>query len=479
MPRSWTLRPSPPAAKANESPIRRNVTGSRPAPAAGSIHGPAPARGRLCVPPRGVQPARTPEVRTGAGRPFACRRRRPRAAEREGLDAAVTDADAERGDRPERAAATGPEAADRPRPPARRRWPRWTAMGAAAVVLAGAGVGWALYQRLEGNITTDVTTAELLERYERERPEPALGRARNILILGSDDRSGGNRRYGRDTGTARSDTTILLHLAADRKSATAVSVPRDLMVRIPACERPDGSRTKAQFAQFNWAFEFGGAACAIRTVERLTDIRVDHHVVIDFQGFKRLVDAIGGVEVCLPEPVRDKDADLDLPAGRQTLRGEDALGYVRARQSIGNGSDTQRMARQQAFLASLVKKVRSNGVLMNPTRLYPVLDAATSSITADAGLNSLTELYDLVRSVRDIPDEDIRFLTVPRKPWERNPNRDELVQPEADRLFADLRADRQPPLPEPDEPDEPGGRAGPDGNRTPGGRDASQDVCAP
>ncbi|MDK1475735.1 LCP family protein [Streptomyces sp. 549] len=319
---------------------------------------------------------------------------------------------------------------------------RWTAVGVALVVLVGAGVGWTLYRKLEGNITTDVGTAEELERYDAERPATVSHEAKNILVLGSDTRAGGNRRYGQDSGTARSDTAILLHLSADRTNATAVSIPRDLMVTIPDCARPEGGRTKEQFAQFNWSFQFGGAACTIRTVEKLTDIRVDHHVVVDFKGFKRIVDSVGGVEVCLDEPVSDPDAQLELPAGRQTLKGEDALGYVRARHGIGNGSDTQRMARQQEFLASLFGKVRSNGVLMNPAKLYPVLDAATSSITADAGLNSLTELYELVRSVRDMPEENVRFMTVPRQPYAQNPNRDELVQPDADRLFAQLRNDK-------------------------------------
>ncbi|MBU7598632.1 LCP family protein [Streptomyces sp. P38-E01] len=322
------------------------------------------------------------------------------------------------------------------------RWLRWTAFATSVVILAGAGTGWVMYHRLEGNITTDTATAELLEKYERERPDPEVDGASNILVIGSDDRSGQNRRYGRDNGTARSDTAILLHLSADRDRATAVSLPRDLMVDIPTCDRPDSSRAKGQFAQFNWAYQFGGAACTIRTVEKLTDVRVDHHMVIDFDGFKQLVDSVGGVQVCLPDPVRDRDAKLDLPAGRQTLRGEDALGYVRARQSFGNGSDTDRMARQQDFLASLVRKVRGNGVLMNPAKLFPVLNAATSSVTADSGLNSLTELYDLVRSVRNIPAEEVRFMTVPRQPYRQNPNRDELRQPDAARLFAQLREDR-------------------------------------
>ncbi|WP_346178598.1 LCP family protein [Streptomyces cuspidosporus] len=329
----------------------------------------------------------------------------------------------------------------------RRRWPRVLALVVAFLVLSGAGVGWWLYERLDGNIRTDTRTENELRKYEAERPVPVVRDAQNILLIGSDNRGGkGNGKYGRDTGTQRSDTTILLHLQAGGKSATAVSIPRDLMVDIPACTGADGKRGTARFAQFNWAFEFGGPACTIRTVEKLTGIRVDHHMIVDFSGFKKMVNAVGGVEVCLKEPIDDGEAHLELPAGRQVLHGEQALGFVRARYSIGDGSDTERIGRQQEFLGALVKKLQSNGVLLNPTRLYPVLDAATSSLTTDPGLNSLKDLYDLASGMRHIPRDKIRFLTIPRQPYTYNRNRDELVQPDADRLFRQLRLDHPVPV---------------------------------
>ncbi|MER5897595.1 LCP family protein [Streptomyces sp. NPDC001876] len=335
--------------------------------------------------------------------------------------------------------------ADRPKggvPGHRRHWLRWTALAASFLVLVAAGVGWWLYKKLDGNITTDTSAAAELKAYEKERPTAIAMDAQNILLIGSDTRSGDNGKYGRDDGgSQRSDTTILLHLAADRKSATAVSIPRDLMVDIPSCHPAGGKATRKQFAQFNWAFELGGTACTIRTVENMTGIRVDHHMVIDFSGFKDMVDAVDGVEVCLKEPVKDDDAHLELPAGRQKLDGEQALGYVRARKSIGDGSDTERMDRQQKFLGALVNKMQSNGVLLNPTRLYPVLDAATKSLTTDPGLDSLRDLYDLVRGMRNVPTEKVQFLTVPRQPYRADRNRDELVQPDADRLFEQLRKD--------------------------------------
>jgi LCP family protein required for cell wall assembly len=310
------------------------------------------------------------------------------------------------------------------------------------LVLAAGGAGWAVYVKLDGNITSDHEAAAELTRHEKERPTSPVRGAQNILLIGSDSRSGdGNRRYGRDSGTARSDSTILLHLAAGRGSATAVSLPRDLMVDVPGCTRPDGSRTEPMFTIFNHAFQVGGSACTIRTVERLTDIRVDHHMVVDFHGFKDMVDAVDGVEVCLAEPIHDKAAKLRLPAGRVTLDGEQALGYVRARKSLGNGSDTDRMDRQQRFLGALVNKVQSNDVLLNPVKLYPLLDAATSALTTDPGLASLRGLYELVRGLRDIPTERVQFLTVPREPYVHNANRDQLVEPEAERLFERLRVD--------------------------------------
>ncbi|MDQ0684243.1 LCP family protein required for cell wall assembly [Streptomyces achromogenes] len=324
----------------------------------------------------------------------------------------------------------------------RRRWVKYGA-GAGAVVVLGVGVaGWAVYVKLDGNITPDDAAAAELARYAKERPTSLVKDAQNILVIGSDSRSGdGNEKYGRDSGTERSDTTILLHLAAGRRSATAVSLPRDLMVDVPGCLRRDGKRAEPTFAMFNYAFQSGGSACTIRTVEKLTGVRVDHHVVVDFSGFKDMVDAVDGVRVCLKEPISDKAAKLRLPAGKVTLDGEQALGYVRARKSLGDGSDTERMDRQQRFLGALVNKVQSNDVLLNPVKLYPLLDAATSSLTTDPDLASLRGLYELVRGLGHIPTENVQFLTVPRESYVHDANRDQLRRSEAEKLFDRLRTD--------------------------------------
>ncbi|MCX4823539.1 LCP family protein [Streptomyces sp. NBC_01142] len=369
-------------------------------------------------------------------------------------------------------------------PQPKRHVLRWAALGTSVVVLAAAGAGWWFYRKLDSNITTDITAAAELETYEKERPVPVVTDAQNILLLGSDTRSGkGNSKYGRDKpGSQRSDTTILLHIAADRQSATAMSIPRDLMVTVPSCGTSDGTRTREQFAQFNSAYELGGTACTVRTVERFTSIRIDHHMVMDFSGFKDMVNAVDGVEVCLKEPINDKAAHLNLAAGKQTLGGEEALGYVRARKSLGNGSDTDRMDRQQQFLGALVKKVQSNGVLLNPARLFPVLDAATKSITTDPGLNSLKDLYELTRAVRNVPTEKVQFLTVPRQPYRVDANRDELIEPEASLLFKALREDAPlaiVPADEKEDEKEVGGSAAPEPSTNPGSRDGKPDDSGP
>ncbi|WP_030341369.1 LCP family protein [Streptomyces sp. NRRL S-1022] len=349
----------------------------------------------------------------------------------------------------------------------RRRWAQGSALGAAVLVAAASGAGWGVYAKLSANITADDAAAAELARYERERPTALVRDAQNILLIGSDTRAGdGNGKYGRDLGSERSDTTILLHLAADRRSATAVSLPRDLMVDIPGCRQEDGTRSDPVFAMLNHAYQVGGSACTIRTVEKLTGIRVDHHMVVDFSGFKEMVDAVDGVEVCLKEPVDDKAARLRLPAGKVTLDGEQALGFVRARKSLGDGSDTERMERQQRFLGALVNKVQSNDVLLNPVKLYPVLDAATSSLTTDPDLASLRGLYQLVRGLRDLPAEHVQFLTVPRESYVYDANRDQLVEPEAEKLFARLRADQPVVVTQGNSRDVPGrdtGSGGPNG----------------
>jgi len=345
-------------------------------------------------------------------------------------------------------------------PASRRRHPRWRKVAIvlgvtlSVLLVAGGVAGFLLYRHLEGNITElDVSEALGTDRPTKEpRAQEDENEPLNILVMGSDTRQGQGVGYGSAgviTG-ARSDTTMLLHLPADRKSALAVSIPRDTVVDIPECKTETGVYP-AHRERFNAAFSIGGPACTIKTVESLTDVYIDHFIVVDFQGFEGIVEALGGVDVCLPEPIVEPKSGLNLPAGVSTVSGDQALAYVRLR-AYGSGSDISRIDRQQAFMSSVVEKAKSSGTLLNPVKLVRFLDAATKSLTTDPGLSNLNELRQLAQQVRSIPTKDITFMTTP---WLVNPEDPNTVvwnEAKTDKLWLALQTDDEypPPAPEPD-----------------------------
>jgi LCP family protein required for cell wall assembly len=318
---------------------------------------------------------------------------------------------------------------------------RTVAIAVAVVLVVVVAGGVFVYRHLDKNITSLNVAGALGPDRPREVVKPnAPNKPLNILLLGSDTRQGkGNHIGGQTPGL--SDTAILLHISADRKLAYGVSLPRDAMVQRPQCERKDGNGTDpGGLSMFNAAYAVGGPACTIKTVEQLTHIRVNHFVVIDFHGFKKMVDALGGVEVCVPKDVNDTTGHITLPAGTYDVKGERALDYVRVRHDISDNGDIGRMKRQQTFLASMANKAVSMGTLVNPVRLYKFLDAATKSLTTDPGLASLNKLAGLSRSLKGIGLDHIQFLTVPFKTYEPDPNRLEWA-PAANRLWYRFRND--------------------------------------
>lgn len=333
-----------------------------------------------------------------------------------------------------------------PEPARRRRWPRilLAVLLVLALIIVAAVVGGGLLLRnLERNVDT-ITGLDGTERAESYEPM-------NVLIMGSDDRADGNSVGDQvlEIEGQRSDTTILVHVAGDRKSALAVSIPRDTLLELPECASESGDFRVT--AKFNSAFTFGGPGCTVEAVEELTGLAVNHAVVVDFKGFKNVVDALGGVEVCLVEPVRDPDSGLDLPAGVQLVQGDQALAFVRARKNLGDGSDIDRISRQQQFIASAVRAATSADLLTNPVKLYRVLDAATQSLSVDESLNSLTEMARTAESLRDLSPADITFVTMP---FVYAPNFSDVLVNEsvADEIWTAMRNDQPwPPAPQPGE----------------------------
>ena len=195
------------------------------------------------------------------------------------------------------------------------------------------------------------------------------------------------------------------------------------MVDQPACRLKDGSGTDpGGLRQFNAAYAIGGPACTIKTVETLTGVRIQHFVVVDFVGFRSMVNALDGVTVCVPTEVNDTVGHIKLPAGTYKVDGQQALDYVRVRHDLGAPTgDIGRMKRQQAFISAMIKKVVSAGTLANPVRLYSFLDAATKSLTTDPGFAHLKELVSLGSQLKGIGLDHVQFVTVPFQTYEPGP----------------------------------------------------------
>jgi LCP family protein required for cell wall assembly len=313
----------------------------------------------------------------------------------------------------------------------------------AVLLLAVGGAGY-LYLHLNGNIKgVDINGA-----LGTNRPKNSDNGSMDILVLGSDSRSGANKTAGggQDDGTARSDTAMIVHVYKGHEKATVVSIPRDTLVDRPSCTTSEGKATPAaQNAMFNDAYSVGGPACAVKTVEALTGIRMDHYIEIDFTGFQHLIDALGGVPVTTTRAIDDNGSHLHLAAGTHTLDGEQALGLVRTRHAIGDGSDLGRIQLQQDFMKALMARVDSIGLLSSPTKIYKVANTATSAITTDSDLASVTGLTGLAESLKAIGSNDLTMITMPVEYDPADPNRVIPITARTDQVWAALSADRAVP----------------------------------
>ncbi len=265
-----------------------------------------------------------------------------------------------------------------------------------------------LYRHLNGNISTQDLGAlpDRPPKVYRGNGEPL-----NILVMGDDTRSGTDNAIDQETGGG-SDTTILVHLSADRKRSYAISIPRDSIVDRPECE----DSAAATDVMWNAAYSEGKALCTVAQFEQNTDVLVDHFVVIDFNGFGEMVDAVDGVPVCVPEPIVDKAHQIYVPAGDPSvLSGDEALDYVRARYvgELAQQNDLSRIKRQQTFIGALIRKVKSAGTLTRLDRVVGFLDAATRSLETDEGLGSVTRIGKIALQLQDVGLDNIKFITVP------------------------------------------------------------------
>ncbi|ROO90071.1 LytR family transcriptional attenuator [Actinocorallia herbida] len=283
----------------------------------------------------------------------------------------------------------------------RRRLVAVTA-AASALVLAGSGAGWAFQEYFKGKVQT----------LDLDMAGGAPRGAMNILLAGVDKRDGMSAKdikrlhLGKEAG-ARSDTMMMVHVSADHDEVTIVSLPRDTLVTIPAHKDGDGKRIGAQQGKLTWAYAFGGAQLMKDTVEDATGMRVDHYVEVDFAGFLKVVDAVGGVQICTPQPIDDKASGLKLTAGTHHVDGATALAFARVRHGLGE--DIGRMQRQQEFLSALLSTVL--GKLKDPGSGPKVLGALLESVRVDSDLKKNLDAY--AGQFKDVSLGNVRFAKVP------------------------------------------------------------------
>lgn len=280
-------------------------------------------------------------------------------------------------------------------------------------VVAISGLAWLGLDQVTGSFKKIDAFAGI-----KERPEKASS-AVNYLLVGSDTREGLTRaelkalRVGSTTTAAgkRSDTMLLVHISKARDQAVIISLPRDTLVTIPERKTSDGKLISSRRAKLNAAFNWGDAPLLIQVIETMTNLRIDHYIEINFAGFAHMVDSLGGIQVCSKVAINDPNSHLVMSAGAHTLKGIDALKYVRTRDFDGMG-DLGRMQRQQQFVSSVIRKATSTGVLLNPIKLVNFLKAAMDTVKTDSTLNS-SDLLTLAKQMKNLSSSKVRTLTVP------------------------------------------------------------------
>ncbi len=263
----------------------------------------------------------------------------------------------------------------------------------------------------------------------------------NILLVGSDTRVGQTEVQAGVADGSRNDVTILIHLSADHKQMTAISFPRDMMVDLPACTGTGGATFPAlSYQQFNTSLG-QGLGCTVATVESLTGLSIPYAAEITFDGVISMSNAVGGVDVCVAQAISDTDSGLQLSAGTHTLKGLQALEFLRTRHGVGDGSDLARISSQQVFLSAMMRKIASAGTLSNPVKLYGLASAAVKNMTLSRSLSNTDTMIELGTALKDIDLSSVLFVQYPTAEDPQNSNRVVPAAADAAILNADLQSD--------------------------------------
>jgi len=347
----------------------------------------------------------------------------------------------------------------------RRHGPGAFVAGIVAAVVVCALTATSAVAAVVWNTFSKELAASTVTISETDAPPPDLGAIEggfNILIVGSDERGcDGCDIDGSDEGGVLNDVNILLHVAQDQGSAVAVSFPRDLDI--------SGYDTCA-WSQMNTGLAAGGLPCVVNEVETITGLPVQFAGLITFAGVINVSDAIGGVDVCTTGPIVDPDGSgIDLPAaGTYTLQGYQALAFLRTRQGVGDGSDLGRISSQQVYLSSLVRKLKSGGVLGDMTQLFYLAQTILGNMQLSQSLANPYTLIQLALVLKNLPLNRVTFVQWPTH-YEPSPDGTkslvETSQAAADSLTSLIAADQ--PFVLPAVGDDRGSTADPNGALTP------------
>src|SRR5258707_1856679 len=319
----------------------------------------------------------------------------------------------------------------------------WAAIGLAVILVSGTLYGYVKYRNVIDGINHEVITGL------GKRP-PKLNTALNILVIGSDSRSGRNGKIGGYAQVQRSDTVMVAHISPGGGRITVLSFPRDTVVPIYRCPSEPGfagQSLQSGVEQLNASFADGGANCLWKTIEHTTKIHLDNFIQLNFTGFISVINAIGGVPVCLPTAIHPTSFDkLSLKPGRQVLKGLKALEFWRLREDFGLGSDLQRIQRDQLLMVGLVQKILKTGVLHSLTKTWAIINdiSKAHALTTDAGLTT-GRIVTIARSVSGISRKNIQFIEDPTVTYPANQNWVEFDTTKTPKLFSAIERDRALP----------------------------------
>ncbi len=296
--------------------------------------------------------------------------------------------------------------------------------------------GAAVYSEINSTITSHsvVITSQKTKKAETEILDPNSGKPINLLVMGQDSRDGAeNSALGNGIagGEHNADTTMIAQISADRSYVNLVSIPRDTLVDVPACTTSKGTIPARYNVMFNSIFAYGynrdglsgAATCAMAAIESLTGIHLDQFIIVDFAGMKKMIDAIGGVDVCIAENVNDEYTGLRLNKGLDHLDGTSGTMFARIRHGIGDGSDIGRTARQQYLIKQLLRQIKQKNILLNVNELYGFAKSALESLTMSSGLGQLGTLTGLAYSMRHFSVSNLYSRTAPIMTAPNDPNR--------------------------------------------------------